>query len=70
MIEFLEHNNIPYIVVLTKSDKLNKTERTNRMTEIVEELSEYKNAAFIPCSSKNGEGIEELKKVIEEHAAK
>ncbi len=70
MIEFLEHYEIPYIVVLTKSDKLNKSERTKRMTEIVEELSEYNNAAFVPCSSKNGEGIEELKKIIEEYAAK
>ncbi len=70
MIEYLEHYDIPYIVVLTKSDKLNKTERTKRMEEIVDELVEYNNAAFIPCSSKNGEGIEEIKKTIEEYAAK
>lgn len=46
MLEFLNTNSIEYIVVLTKSDKLNRTEYSERMKAIPEELG--KAVKFIP----------------------
>lgn len=70
MIEYLEFNGIPYIIALTKSDKLKKTERQKRVMELAQELLDFKKAVFIPCSAQNGEGIEELKKIIEDYSAR
>ena len=40
MLEFLTHFEIPYAIVLTKCDKLNKTEFNNRLNALKEELGE------------------------------
>lgn len=64
MIHFLEEMNIPFIVVLTKADKLKKKEYALRNELIIEELSnpEY---PVIPFSSVTGQGIDEIKRLIE-----
>lgn len=41
MIEYLTQREIPFLVVLTKADKLNKTERESRLKALEEELAEY-----------------------------
>ena len=41
MLEFLNHYEIPYTVVLTKADKLNKTETEERLKLIREELGTW-----------------------------
>ena len=66
MIEFLKHNEIPFIIVLTKSDKLNKTEYNKRIEAFKTELSTAGDVAVIPFSSLSGEGLEIIKKQIEE----
>lgn len=67
MLEFLTANNIPYTVVLTKSDKLNKTETENRLKLIVNELGEFANSTeIIPFSIQNSQGVEKLRNIIEE----
>lgn len=68
MLEFLNTNSIEYIVVLTKSDKLNRTEYSERMKAIPEELG--KAVKFIPFSALSGSGIEEVKNIIQEHIEK
>ena len=65
MIDFLEQTGLPYVIVLTKSDKLKPTERKRREQEIEEEFSGCSNVAVIPFSSLNGEGVVELKAEIE-----
>lgn len=65
MIEYLAHNNFNFAVVMTKSDKLNKTEYAKRVQEIQSELEGFNPVAVIPFSSLNGDGRDELRKVID-----
>lgn len=63
MINFLEKRKINFVVVCTKSDKLNKTERA-KQTECMENLFKNNKRKFIIYSSVTGEGVEEIKGLI------
>ena len=65
MIEFMTQYKIPFIVALTKCDKLNKTERMNQLMSICEILTKYGNVSVVPFSALKGDGVEEIKKLIE-----
>lgn len=66
MLDFMSQMGIPYTVILTKSDKLNKTETQNRLSLIREELGEFANGVqIIPFSAQNNDGVEKLREVIE-----
>ncbi len=66
MLEFLSANGIPYTVILTKSDKLNKTETENRMKLIYEELGEYaENTEIIPFTIQNSQSCEKVREILE-----
>lgn len=66
MLDFLSQIGLPYTVVLTKSDKLNKTETQNRLALIKEELGDFaKDAEIIPFTVNNFEGAERIRKIIE-----
>ncbi len=65
MIEFMKDKGIPFTVALTKCDKLNKTERMNMLEEICGVLTKYGNIGVIPFSATKGDGVEELRKIIE-----
>lgn len=66
MLYFLKQMGIKYYVVLTKSDKLNKSERTTRLGLIESELQGYlDNTELIPFSSQTGEGVEKIKEILE-----
>lgn len=62
MIEFLSSAGVPFVIALTKSDKLKKTERIKREQSIPAELPDLETIAF---SSENGEGVDALKARIE-----
>ncbi len=65
MIHFLVQMEIPFIIVLTKADKLNKTERANRLASIREELPEVgEDTVILPFSAKDGEGVEQLREIL------
>lgn len=65
MLEFLSANNIPYTVILTKSDKLNKSEKDNRLKLIVEELAEFLNETeIITFSTQNNDDAQNLREFI------
>lgn len=67
MLDFMSQKGIPYTVVLTKSDKLNKTETANRLALIKEELGEFaEGVRIIPFSAQKGEDAEVLRVVIED----
>lgn len=67
MLDFLSQMKIPYVVVLTKADKLNKTETENRLRLIYKELGKFaENKNIIPFSIQNNNGAEELRRIIEE----
>ena len=66
MLEFLSHYEIPYTVVLTKADKLNKTETEERLKLIREELGTLgEKIEIIPFSAQKNYGVEKLREVIE-----
>ena len=66
MLDFMSQMGIPYTVILTKSDKLNKTETENRLSLIREELGVFaENTEIIPFSAQNSNGVESLRAVIE-----
>lgn len=66
MLDFLYQMEMPYTVVLTKSDKLNRGEYNARMESIAEELGDYGvGVEIVPFSAEKGEGVEKLKAIIE-----
>ena len=66
MLDFLQQMEIPYTIVLTKCDKLNKTEYANRLDAVRDELGELADGIeIIPFSAQNGTGVEQLREVME-----
>lgn len=66
MIDFLYTNGFPFVVVLTKKDKLNKTELKNREEALKTELAGYSDIKLFPFSALSGDGKEEIQQYIEE----
>ncbi len=64
MIDYLITSELPFIIVLTKSDKLNKTKRQEALENIEKEFSKYENLTLLTFSSVTGEGLEKLKDII------
>ena len=60
MMRFMRHNNIAFAVVMTKSDKLNKTEYAKRIKDIKTELEEFGDIKTIPFSATKGTGTQEI----------
>ncbi|MGN1051217.1 MAG: ribosome biogenesis GTP-binding protein YihA/YsxC [Acutalibacteraceae bacterium] len=66
MIDFLEKNGFNYIVVLTKKDKLKKSEFEKRMSEIKEQLRCFRGIKLFPFSAITGDGVEDIRTAIED----
>lgn len=69
MINFLIDNGIPFVVVLTKADKLSKKQRGERRTALMNELPCAEDITVIEFSAQTGEGVEDIRAIIEEIAA-
>lgn len=65
MLTFLRETGYPFVIVLTKCDKLNKTERKKRAEAFQEELSFLGEYQKIEFSAQTGEGCEQVKAAIE-----
>lgn len=66
MLDFLQQMEIPYTIVLTKCDKLNKTEYNERLSAVREELGDLaEGIEIIPFSAQSGTGVEPLRAAIE-----
>lgn len=68
MMRFLKHYNYPFIVVMTKSDKLNKSETAKRLEDIKTELAEFGDVLAIPFSATKGRGADEIRAIISQAA--
>ncbi len=64
MLSFLRQTEIPFVIALTKCDKLNKSETERRREELKKELSAYEDVKKIEFSSVTGTGADELKSLI------
>lgn len=69
MVDFLIEKELPFIVVLTKCDKLNKKERAERLAKIREELPCGDQLTIIPFSGETGEGAAEVRAILESIAS-
>lgn len=65
MIDFLHRGGYPFIIVLTKKDKLNKSELLKREAGLKEELAAYPEVKLFPFSALKGDGKEEIQAFIE-----
>lgn len=65
MIEYMVENQLPFVVALTKCDKLNKTERSEMLMKICSILTKYGNISVVPFSAVKGDGVDELRGLIE-----
>lgn len=65
MLSFLKETGTPFVIALTKSDKLNKTQTGERLAALETELADYEGVSRVPVSSLNGSGVGEIKALIE-----
>ena len=68
MINYLIDTEMPFVLVLTKADKLNKTERAQRLEAFKSEIPCFEDIHVIPFSSQTFEGVEELRQIVEDIA--
>ena len=66
MIDYLTERELPFLIVLTKADKLNKTERIRQMKLFEERFSDYEGLLLLPFSATTGEGRAELLEILTE----
>lgn len=64
MMRFMQSAGYEFIVVMTKSDKLNKTQRNERLEAIKTELAEFGDITAIPFSASNGEGAQQIRDIL------
>lgn len=69
MINYLIESELPFVIVLTKADKLKKTEREKRMESLKTEIPYYDQIHIVPFSSMTFEGVEEIRSIIDEISA-
>lgn len=64
MINFLIDSEIPFVIVLTKADKLSKRERAERREALMNEIPCADQITMIEASAETGEGMEEIRGII------
>mgnify|MGYP005771693979 CR=1 FL=1 len=70
MIDYLVEYEMPFAVVLTKMDKLSQRERAERLASLQTEIPYADQITILPVSAQTGEGIEEIRQIIEELACR
>ena len=67
MVSYLKEMQLPFVVVLTKADKLSKQKVQNQKRAIERELDLDESAQVVVTSSEKKIGIDQLRKIIVEH---
>lgn len=68
MLDYLRETGLGTVIALTKIDKLNKTQRAERLAAFPREL-DVDEDCLIPFSAVTGEGVDDLKGLIDEVCA-
>lgn len=68
MIDFLIQQEIPFVIILTKKDKLSRREQAERLDGLKTEIPYADQITMIPFSAETGEGLDEIKGIIDEIA--
>ncbi len=66
MLDYLAENEIPAILVLTKTDKISRSELNNSINKISQELR-YNKDLIIPTSASKKIGVDELSNLLEKY---
>lgn len=69
MINYLIESELPFVIILTKADKLKTMARAERMKAFETEIPYFNDIHIIPFSSQTYEGVEEVRNIIEDIAA-
>jgi GTP-binding protein len=69
MIDFLIDAELPFVVVLTKKDKLSAKQQAERLAALQTEIPCADRITQIPFSAETGEGADEVRAIIEDLAA-
>ena len=65
MLNYLTDREIPFIIVLTKADKLNKAQRLQRLKALATELEDFEGVKLIPFSALTVEGVADLREILD-----
>lgn len=68
MINYLIENEFPFVIVLTKQDKLSQKQQRERLEALHKEIPYADQIQMIPFSAETGYGVEELRSIVEEIA--
>ncbi|MBY4797263.1 ribosome biogenesis GTP-binding protein YihA/YsxC [Collinsella sp. AGMB00827] len=66
MIDYLNASGLPFVIALTKADKLSRG-RADQQRSAIARILGMRPADLLITSSDNGQGIDELKEIIELH---
>ena len=64
MVEFLVYHGLPFMIIVTKADKIAKSKVSNSIKSIAKELN-LRDEMFLPSSSENSLGREKILNYIE-----
>lgn len=67
MINFLYDSGIPFIIVMTKSDKLNKSEYAAQLEQMTALFKDYEGVGLYPFSALKGDGAQPIVEAIQAH---
>ncbi|WP_312644494.1 ribosome biogenesis GTP-binding protein YihA/YsxC [Hydrogenoanaerobacterium sp.] len=68
MIDYLVESETPFVIVLTKVDKLRPRQREERLAALQTELPYANQITMIVTSAETGEGMDQIHEIIEELA--
>ena len=66
MVDFLIENEFPFVIILTKKDKLSKKQQEERLAALQTEIPYADQIHMIPFSAVKGDGVEEIREIIDE----
>ncbi len=69
MVQFLLENNLPFIIVLTKADKLSKSQQQRQIQVIRKALGATEELQLVPVSSQSGQNVDLLRTTFEDVVA-
>ena len=67
MVGFLKEASLPFLIVLTKGDKLSKSKCNQQRAAIRRQLDLSSEVPMVITSSLKGDGMDELRRLIQEH---
>lgn len=65
MVTFLRECELPFVIVLTKADKVSKSQAIKQVAALRKQLNLPDSISVVACSSEKGTGLDELRSLIE-----